>query len=279
MSLDGLNWRAVRTVAAILAFGACASAAMQTATSSAPASQAPSTVEQVNEANNPLTPKITVNFQDQWAPEIYGTDQQSNAFLLRGVLPQKLLGLPQILRFTLPVVTAPNGSGYTNGLGDLNLFDLFIFPGKVTIGVGPQLTIPTATEKLTGTGKWQAGLAGVALTTGKRGLLGALVTWQHSFAGPSDRPDQNGLAFQPLGILNLPKAWYLRSTATWNFDLAHDVWVIPLGAGIGKVWVLHNGTTVNVFGEPQFTVAHSGDGQPKLQLFAGVNLQFPIRRK
>jgi hypothetical protein len=36
--------------------------------------------------------------------------------------------------------------------------------------------------------------------------------------------------------------------------------------------------TVNVFAEPQWTVAHDGAGQPKFQVFAGVNLQFPIGR-
>jgi hypothetical protein len=27
--------------------------------------------------------------------------------------------------------------------------------------------------------------------------------------------------------------------------------------------------------EPQFTILHDGTGQPKMQLFAGLNLQFP----
>ena len=60
--------------------------------------QAPSS-DQVNEANNPLTPKITVNLQDQYVASYYGLDDSdSNALLLRGVLPHKLLGWPQIVR-------------------------------------------------------------------------------------------------------------------------------------------------------------------------------------
>lgn len=54
---------------------------------------------------------------------------------------------------------------------------------------------------------------------------------------------------------------------------------IPIRLGAGKVWILHNGTTVNLFAEPQITIAHSGPGQPQFQIFAGLNLQFPIRRK
>jgi hypothetical protein len=55
-----------------------------------------------SKANNPLTPAITVNLQDQGAPKLYDLDQGANSFLFRGVLPHKLGGLPRIVRFTLP---------------------------------------------------------------------------------------------------------------------------------------------------------------------------------
>ena len=141
------------------------------------------------------------------------------------------------------------------------------------------MTIPTATDTVLGTGKWQAGLAAVAIAPQSWGLIGGLVTWQHSFAGPSSRPTQNNLAVQPFFIYNLPQGVYLRSTATWNFASAQDTYVIPVGAGVGKVFVQADGTTINVFAEPQWTIAHHGAGQPKFQLFAGVNLQFPIKKK
>ena len=143
------------------------------------------------------------------------------------------------------------------------------------VAVGPQLTLPTATDDATGTGKWQAGLAVLAIAPRAWGIGGALVTWQHSFAGDDARPTQNGLSVQPLIIYNLPQGWYLRSTATWNFAFAQDTYAIPMGIGAGKVW-LRGGTTINAFVEPQLTVAHDGVGQPKIQIFSGVNLQFPI---
>ena len=147
------------------------------------------------------------------------------------------------------------------------------------IAAGPQITLPTATNDLTGTGKWQAGLAVLAIAPRKFGLAGALVTWQHSIAGDEDRASQNNLSLQPLVIYNLPQGWYLRSTATWNFAFAQDTYVIPIGAGAGKVWVRAGGVTINAFAEPQFTVAHDGVGQPKFQMFMGLNLQFPLGRK
>jgi hypothetical protein len=250
--------------------------------SSVVSAQKPSAAD-VNKANNPLTPAITVNLQDQAQPELYGLDQWSNAFLLRGVLPFKLGGVPQLLRYTLPVVSASDGKGgTTTGLGDLNVFDVFPFPWKQTrmeLGLGPQFTFPTATAAATGTGKWQAGIVALGVAPRKWGIAGVLLTWQHSFAGESIRTTQNSLVSQPLVIYNLPSGWYLRSTAGWSFDLEHSSYVIPIGTGAGKVWLLHGGRTVNVFAEPQWTVARDGVGQPKFQVFAGVNLQFPIGKK
>jgi hypothetical protein len=239
--------------------------------------------DDVNKANNPLTPVITVNFQDQAEPLLYDLDQGSNAFLIRGVVPYKLGGIHQLLRYTLPVVSAPNGKGgTTTGLGDLNLFDIFPFlwkQKKMELGLGPQFTFPTATETGTGTGKWQAGVVGLGVAPRKWGIAGVLVTWQHSFAGDSTRATQNTLVTQPLVIYNLPGGWYLRSTAGWNFDLEQSQYVIPIGTGAGKVWLLHGGKTVNVFAEPQWTVVRDGVGEPRFQVFAGVNLQFPIGKK
>ena len=100
---------------ALAAFGVCRAAA----------AQQPSAAD-VNAANNPLTPTISFNLHDQWAPELYDVEPGSNTFLLRGVIPHKLGGRGQLFRYTLPIVTAPDGRGGTvTGLGDLNIFDLF----------------------------------------------------------------------------------------------------------------------------------------------------------
>lgn len=236
--------------------------------------------EDMNAANNPLAPTIGANLQDQYVGRAYGMgDDDSNAALLRGVLPHKLFGSPQILRATLPLVTtasiSPDGGRY-NGVGDLNLFNVFLFKANgVELGVGPQLTIPTASRDQTGTGKWQAGLAAVAMAPQKWGLLGGLLTWQKSFAGDSDRVSQDNVSAQPFVMYNLPEGWYLRSTATWNFNLRNGDYAIPLGLGAGKIWKMGK-TTYNVFAEPQWTVSHQGDGQPKFQVFMGLNLQFPL---
>jgi hypothetical protein len=61
----------------------------------------------------------------------------------------------------------------------------------------------------------------------------------------------------------------------WNFDLQRGDLYIPLGFGAGKVWNLEGGTTLNLFAEPQWTLAHTGVA-PELQVFSGFNIQFPL---
>ncbi|MDK4700898.1 hypothetical protein PH562_01520 [Rhizobium sp. CNPSo 4062] len=237
----------------------------------------------VNEANNPLTPKITINLQDYYIPSFADTpgDPKANQFLLRGLVPSDLGGLPQLFRFTLPVATSPDTpSGYVTGLGDLTLMDIFVLPkkGEITFGGGPLVVLPTATDTQLGNGKWQAGAAGIVVAPQDWGLLAGLVTYQASFAGKEDREDVNLMTFQPIVNFNLKDGWYLRSSATWNFNLENGSSYIPVGLGAGKVIPLQNGATMNAFIEPQYTVWNDGAGAPRWQIFAGLNFQFPIRK-
>ena len=232
-----------------------------------------------NEANNPLTPKVTLNLQDYYIPStIGGPDQDANQFLLRGLVPSDLFGAPQLFRFTLPIATAPTGpDGTETGLGDLTLMDLFMFPGReVSFGVGPMLVAPTAGSRVLGTGKWQAGAAGVAVAPQPWGLVGGLLTYQQSFAGDDDRKRVKLLTVQPILFYNLPDGFYLRSSAIWNFDVENDTRYVPVGFGVGKVWQVSRTASLNAYVEPQYTVFHHGVGVPRWQLFAGINLQFSL---
>ena len=111
----------------------------------------------------------------------------------------------------------------------------------------------------------------------------AMVRTPHYYKGQMANP-QNMLAFYrfvcdrsplPVIIYNFPQGWYFRSSATWNFNLKNGDYSIPVGAGVGKAWKM-GGTTYNLLPEPQWTVSHQGDGQPKFQVFMGMNLQFPL---
>lgn len=66
---------------------------------------------------------------------------------------------------------------------------------------------------------------------------------------------------------------YLRSADNIVYDLRTDNYVVPIGLGIGQV-IKRGNTVFNLFVEPQFSVAHEGAGQPRWQVFMGLNLQF-----
>ncbi|MBV7261848.1 hypothetical protein Q4491_06865 [Photobacterium sp. 2_MG-2023] len=234
--------------------------------------------EVANKSNNPLNPSPGLNAQNYYTSDIYGTDKYTNDFLLRGtlpVLPNDFVAVPQLFRLTVPVSTRPDASDdYTTGLGDINLFDIFLFKaGSMQIGAGPLITAPTASDDELGTGKWQAGLAAVIVDPAPKRLLGALLQWQQSFAGDDDREDVGSVTFQPFGIFNLPEGWYVRSTGIWSFNIENGNYYIPVGLGAGKVWKMDS-TILNFYIEPQWTVSHSGAGEPKFTTLGGFNLTF-----
>lgn len=287
---------AVTTLSVSVVMGACASAQPTTGPRASGLAQllaipqvgAPAqagshaSADEVNASNNPLNAHPAANLQNVYVPEYYrypgpAGDPYTNDALLRGTLPiaESFVPAPQLIRLTAPISTRPDpDGGYTTGLGDVNIFDILLLggSGSVELGVGPLLTMPTASEDELGTGKWQAGLAAVAIAKSADGLLGGLVQWQASFAGDDDRADVETLSVQPFVIVNLPEAWYLRSTATWLFDLENDSYYIPFGLGAGKVWKVGS-TMMNTFVEPQWTRFHD-DTAPQFQVYAGVNFTF-----
>ena len=231
------------------------------------------------QANNPLAAFKTFNLQNQYNGSLTGTDSTANSFFLRGALPVSAFGGDWLVRATLPINDFPDpfNGGKTNGLGDFNVFAAYLMDTgnpNLSFGIGPQITAPTATEDATGSGKWSAGLANVLFNTATPGFQwGYLLTWQASFAGESDRANVNAGAFQPILVKQLGEGWYLRSTAIWTYDFETDNYDIPIGLGAGRV-VQTPKTTINLFAEPQFSVASRGNGQMEWGVFAGVNFQF-----
>jgi hypothetical protein len=234
---------------------------------------------EIAKSNNPLADLNSLNFHNYYSPSLYGIpDARANVMNLRGVM----VAGRQIIRATMPISTTPAGQGqYRSGLGDFAIFDAIKFSGpsaKTDFAAGPLLVIPTATNTSLGQGKWQAGAAAVVIHPVSAGsMLGALVTWQHSFAGDKDRPTAHLATMQPLLIMGIGSGYYIRSSGVLVFDLHNDRSLVPFGTGFGKVFRVGT-TTVNAFVEPQFTVYHKGVGQPSMQLFMGVIMQW-VKKK
>ena len=209
------------------------------------------------DAANPIASMISVPFEQT----IDFGAENGTAYILniQPVIPIKAGDWNLINRPIIPVAhvggftaglpgipTLPEGipenvqiSGAT-GLGDIN-YSLFLSPansGKVTWGVGPSISFPTATDPLLGTEKWSAGPTVVALVQPGSLTVGALVRQIWSFAGAADRSDVSQFMLQPFVNLQLGGGWYLSTspilTANWTAS-AGNKWTVPLGGGGGKI--------------------------------------------
>ena len=232
--------------------------------------------EELAKANNPLASMTAFNLQNYYVPTLYGLpDVKANTFWFRYAKP--VFNGKVLVRASLPLGTVPTAArDPKSGIGDFNVFAAYLAvstPTK-TIGIGPLVAAPTASEDALGTGKWQLGGAAVIFQAlSPQVQLGGLLTGQWSVGGDEDRADTGIVAVQPFMFVQLGGGTYLRTAALWFYNLETDDYNIPFGFGIGKVVKVGN-VVYNIFLEPQFTVLHEGVGQPALQVFSGLNLQF-----
>lgn len=174
---------------------------------------------------------------------VYAIDLPDQGFTLipRAVIP--ILGLEP--GTDIPKLGAPvSGNSSVWGLGDIVLQG-FVAPhsdSKWKWGVGPQVSLGTATDARLRGSDWGAGLVGVV--TGN-------ITEDLSFAGIlgnvwSFNGDFSVMTFQPMTFYNInaiPGA-YLGYTATVAVDwkaASRDQWTVPVGVSIGRTFDIGGG--------------------------------------
>ena len=237
-----------------------------------------STANAQAQANNPLANMKAFNIHNYYIGDLTQTDKKANQMFLRYAQPVEVEETNWLLRATLPVNSFPVNSDKSTktGIGDFNIFAAYLMDTgnpAVSFGVGPQFTFPTAADNL-GSEKYSAGIANILFDASSNVFqYGYLLTWQHSFAGESDRDTVNMAAMQPFAMYQLGGGTYLRSVGIWYYDIEHDNYSIPVGLGIGQV-VKSGNTVYNFFIEPQYSVLDSGSGIAKWQIFTGINMQF-----
>ena len=237
---------------------------------------------------NPISSLISLPFKFTFD---YGADNGEASFLnIQPVIPVTVGDWNLVNRVIMPLIDTdgeitgtpdipnpPAGDGAT-GLGDIN-YSLFFSPVKYETaiwGVGPSITLPTASNKELGSEKWSAGPTGVVLFQPKWGTIGGLVRHLWSFAGDSDRDDVNQTLFEPFMNYNLPEGWYLIAdiiiTANWEAS-ASNTWTVPLGGGIGKLFKIGD-QAMNARTEAYYNV-EKPDGAPDWQWGFTVQFLFP----
>lgn len=228
-----------------------------------------------NTSNDPLTPKMAFEFHNYAQPVL--TDRPASGAdqgYFRFVLPHASFGIDQMMRASMPVVASSwDPEREINGVGDFTIFNLAVhYFGDIKTGIGPLLVVPTASSPALGTRKWQAGVEAVVSAPHSWGLTTILASWQQTLDGSGLQT----VTAQPLLFFNLPDRFYLRSTGIASFTLGRNA-VVPVGLGLGRVFELPNGASINTFVEPQYSVIQNGPGVAAFQVFAGLVIQLPVR--
>ena len=204
-------------------------------------------------AQNPVAAMISLPFQNNVLFGVGPDDDTANVLNIQPVIPFRIGNWNVINRTIAPVIYLPDvteglpelprgvNDGSTFGLGDINTSFYFspAEPGPVIWGVGPSLTLPTATDSHIGSEKWSAGPAAVVLAQPGPWVVGGLVRQLWSFAGDSDRNNVSQLLIQPFVNYNFRDGWYVVSapviTANWEAD-SDDRWTVPVGGGFGRIF-------------------------------------------
>jgi hypothetical protein len=231
-----------------------------------------------NSSNNPVEPKLTLEYWNYYALSLNQLNGGAENGEGRVLVPFTVNGIQQVFHIDPQVVTAPAATtGPRTGLGDAQIYNFTLtkqnigLPEKVTFGIGPLVAVPTANSTNFGPNTLQAGGGGVIIAPQSWGLLGVLVTYQHTVSGASSELT----TVQPNVFYNLDHGYYLRSSAIMQFNTYSHTDVVPIGFGAGKVIKLSGGYVLNVYAEAQPSVYREGLGAPNFQAFTGIKLQFP----
>jgi hypothetical protein len=196
--------------------------------------------EIAKKVQNPIADLISLPLQlnTNWGIGAY--ERNLNVLNIQPVIPIKLSKKFNLITRTIfPLIWAPDfksDSGTTFGLSDIDM-SLFLSPtasGKVMWGIGPAIWFPTSTDDRVGNGEWALGPTFVILSTPDPWVIGVTIRQMWSL----ESSKLNMMILQYFINYNFSNGTYLTTApinrANWN--ASEKKWVVPLGAGVGKVF-------------------------------------------
>jgi hypothetical protein len=227
------------------------------------------------DSQNPVSSLISLPFENNATFNNGPEDAFANILNIKPVIP---IGFSEnfnlINRAIVPVIYQDElvkDQGDIFGLGDIT-YQGFFSPkktGKLIWGIGPQLGLPTGSDRLS-SDQWTIGPTAVLLTMPGHWVIGLLVSNVWNIGGGYDNaPSVNAFTAQYFINYNMEGGWYLSTapvtTANWEAD-GSDVWTVPLGGGIGRVFKIGK-QHVNVKLATYYNVAKPDHG-------SNLNIQF-----
>jgi OmpA-like transmembrane domain len=223
------------------------------------------------DAQNPIADLISVPFQNNTNFNVGPFNRAQNVLNIQPVVPLHLSNDWIVISRTIAPLTSqpdPVFNSSTFGIGDTSE-SLILSPVSSGIkdfswGLGPIVTVPTASNLILGTGKVLLGPEAVVIFTPGHWVIGAVVSNSWSVGGDPLRHSVNFFYTQPFINYNIPhgQGWYLVSapiiTAEWNASPGTR-WTVPLGGDIGRVFKFA-GQAFNAQVEAFYNVLRAGPG-------------------
>jgi hypothetical protein len=232
---------------------------------------------------NPVADLISLPFQLNYDENLGPSDDGSRIVLnIQPVIPISLnRDWNVISRTIVPLVDLqdfPVKGNDESGIGDV-LQSLFFSPKKPTSGgaiwgVGPVLSLPTASDELLGSEKWSAGPTAVVLKQESGWTYGALANHLWSFAGDGDRAYVNTTFLQPFLAYTLPTYTTLGINTESAYDWRTEKWSVPVNISVSQILKIGSQPVSLQAGLRYW--AESPEGGPEdLGLRLAVTLLFP----
>ena len=195
-------------------------------------------------------------------------ESDSGTYLFQPVLP---LSKTNVLRPALPFVSTPSPDR-ASGMGDLFLLDEFFFQiPKATWGIGPVVSLPTATDDKLGTGKVSLGFDFVFIYKGvKKNIFGLILYPQFSIGGDDARDDVRNLTWQIAWVKHFKWGYMGWTDQTGVVDFEHDNRAtFPMGVRVGRVFAAKGGKTLlNLAVQPYYTYQQERENVYGLKIMA-----------
>lgn len=230
-------------------------------------------------AANPLANLMSFPFQNNLNMNYGEYNRNTNILNIQPVIP--FAGGKLITRTIFPIVRIPNYGNETgmlsSGLADMVFTAFYVPESKGAMwGFGPIIELPTGGNER-GTQKWSVGPSLVVLIQPGDWTIGALINNAWSFAGDSDNDDVNHMLLNLFVVRQLGDGWYVNSapiiTTDWTAD-SENRWIVPLGAGGGKMLMLGGKLPLNLQTQLYYNVVRPDFG-PEWQWRMQAQIMLP----
>lgn len=231
------------------------------------------------QAANPIADMISLPFQNNLNINHGQYNRNVNVLNIQPVIP--LAKGKIITRTIFPIVSIPDFNSETgkasSGLADIVSTAFYVPESKKVIwGFGPVLELPTG-GSMRGSEKWSAGPSFLALIQPGDWTFGMLANNTWSFAGDADRDEVNHMLLNLFVVRQLGDGWYVNSapiiTADWTAANG-DKWIVPVGAGGGKLVFLGGKLPLNLQTQFYYNVVRPDFG-PEWQLRIQAQIILP----